>query len=67
MDRLQQRALMGQELRFVLTPSSSSIAQRFATQILNTRAICEKAREQEAELLDFCSKSKEIPDPPIAP
>jgi hypothetical protein len=56
MDRVLQRALMGQELRFVLTPQGSSVAERFAARIRNTPTICENAREQEAKILNFCAK-----------
>lgn len=56
MDLLIQQARMGQELRFVLTPTNSSIAKRFASQILIAHAICENAKEQEVRMLDFCAQ-----------
>src|SRR5712672_3332268 len=55
-ERVIQRALMGHELRFVLTPVGSSIAGRFAEQIRDTYATCMRAREQEVRLLEFCAR-----------
>jgi 2-polyprenyl-3-methyl-5-hydroxy-6-metoxy-1,4-benzoquinol methylase len=55
-ERLIHQALMGHELRFVLTPNDSTVADRFAGQILATQAICESAKEQEVRMLDFCAQ-----------
>ena len=55
-ERLIQQALMGHELRFVLTPMGSAVAERFAERIRNTHAICENAKQQEVRMLDFCAQ-----------
>jgi tetratricopeptide (TPR) repeat protein len=55
-DRLLQQAFMGQELRFVLTPTGSSVAARFAEQIRATEAICEAARRGEMSTLEACAR-----------
>jgi 2-polyprenyl-3-methyl-5-hydroxy-6-metoxy-1,4-benzoquinol methylase len=55
-ERLVQHALMGHELRFVLTPTGSCVSERFAAQIQNTHAICENAKQQEVRMLDFCAQ-----------
>jgi SAM-dependent methyltransferase len=54
-EHLIQQSLLGHELRFVLTPLSSSVATRFTPQIRATQALCESAKQNELRLLDLAA------------